>query len=195
MPVPREVTEIPLRNGSKQIGINKTLLYNGSCFKGYQKSKGNSYEVEVVLQVSVQVRSSGRECRSRLMGSFNFSLVTFSSSFHLVRLREYLSYSARFLEISVIKNIHRTFLCQNSATKDHFEWNFDNHLRDFFFAGSMTKWKWRNPTKKTSLICIVVEVTHVVTINSNECKKKFLPNTQILFIDAFFLLLYLLEVW
>jgi glucose-induced degradation protein 4 len=53
MPVPREVTEIPLRNGSKQIGINKTLLYNGSSFKGYQKSKGNSYEVEVVLQVSL----------------------------------------------------------------------------------------------------------------------------------------------
>lgn len=50
MPVPREVCEIPLRNGSKQIGINKTFLYNGSCFKGYQKSKGNSYEVEVVLQ-------------------------------------------------------------------------------------------------------------------------------------------------
>lgn len=31
-------------------GVVKTLLYNGSRFKGYQKSKGNSYDVEVVLQ-------------------------------------------------------------------------------------------------------------------------------------------------
>lgn len=31
-------------------GLHKTLLYNGSKFKGYQKSKGNSYEVEVILQ-------------------------------------------------------------------------------------------------------------------------------------------------
>jgi hypothetical protein len=51
MPVPREVTEIPFLENSKQIGINKSLLYNGSTFKGFQKSKGNSYEVEVVLQV------------------------------------------------------------------------------------------------------------------------------------------------
>lgn len=31
-------------------GLLNTLLYNGSKFKGYQKSKGNSYEVEVILQ-------------------------------------------------------------------------------------------------------------------------------------------------
>lgn len=53
MPVPRE-TEVPFRENSKQIGVNKTLLYNGSIFKGFQKSKGNSYEVEVVLQVSTR---------------------------------------------------------------------------------------------------------------------------------------------
>ena len=33
-------------------GFQSTLLYNGSRFTGYQKSKGNSYDVEVVLQVS-----------------------------------------------------------------------------------------------------------------------------------------------
>lgn len=49
MPVPRE-TEVPFRENSKQVGVNKTLG-SGSIFKGYQKSKGNSYEVEVVLQV------------------------------------------------------------------------------------------------------------------------------------------------
>lgn len=32
------------------LGLLNTLLYNGSKFKGYQKSKGNSYEVEVILQ-------------------------------------------------------------------------------------------------------------------------------------------------
>lgn len=32
------------------IGLLNTLLYNGSKFKGFQKSKGNSYEVEVILQ-------------------------------------------------------------------------------------------------------------------------------------------------
>lgn len=40
---------IPANN--KPIGIHKNLLYSGSRFRGCQKSKGNSYEVEVVLQV------------------------------------------------------------------------------------------------------------------------------------------------
>jgi len=34
----------------KQPGVTQTLLYNGSCFKGHQKSKGNQYDVEVILQ-------------------------------------------------------------------------------------------------------------------------------------------------
>lgn len=54
MPVPCAV-EVPFRENSKQLGVNKSLLYNGSKFKGFQKSKGNSYEVEVVLQVSVNI--------------------------------------------------------------------------------------------------------------------------------------------
>ncbi|XP_018928858.1 glucose-induced degradation protein 4 homolog [Cyprinus carpio] len=33
-----------------QPGVNTSLLYSGSQFRGYQKSKGNSYDVEVVLQ-------------------------------------------------------------------------------------------------------------------------------------------------
>lgn len=49
MPVPRE-TEVPFRENSKQVGVNK-ILGSGSVFRGFQKSKGNSYEVEVVLQV------------------------------------------------------------------------------------------------------------------------------------------------
>lgn len=34
-----------------QPGVATSLLYSGSQFRGYQKSKGNSYDVEVVLQV------------------------------------------------------------------------------------------------------------------------------------------------
>ena len=35
-----------------QPGVSRTLLYNGSRFTGHQKSKGNQYDVEVMLQVS-----------------------------------------------------------------------------------------------------------------------------------------------
>lgn len=51
-PMPVKVEPPPPAN-SKQLGATTTLLYNGSRFKGSQKSKGNSYEVEVVLQVSL----------------------------------------------------------------------------------------------------------------------------------------------
>lgn len=44
--------EPPPPANSKQIGVTKSLLYNGSKFQGFQKSKGNSYTVEVVLQVN-----------------------------------------------------------------------------------------------------------------------------------------------
>jgi glucose-induced degradation protein 4 len=56
MPVPLTV-EVPLMQNSKQVGICKSLLYNGSKFKGYQKSKGNSYDVEVSIQVSRSSKS------------------------------------------------------------------------------------------------------------------------------------------
>lgn len=51
MPVKVDIIPPPPAN-SKQLGVLKTLLYNGSKFKGFQKSKGSSYDVEVVLQVS-----------------------------------------------------------------------------------------------------------------------------------------------
>lgn len=54
--MPALTDEVPFRENSKQIGVNKSLLYNGSKFKGFQKSKGNSYEVEVILQVSNHTR-------------------------------------------------------------------------------------------------------------------------------------------
>lgn len=52
MPVKVEITPPP-PSQSKQLGFPRTLLYNGSKFEGSQKSKGNSYAVEVVLQVIV----------------------------------------------------------------------------------------------------------------------------------------------
>lgn len=38
---------------TQQPGVITSLLYSGSKFRGYQKSKGNSYDVEVVLQVTL----------------------------------------------------------------------------------------------------------------------------------------------
>jgi len=35
---------------SKQPGVTSSLLYSGSRFVGHQKSKGNQYDVEVILQ-------------------------------------------------------------------------------------------------------------------------------------------------
>lgn len=52
MPVKVDITPPPPAN-SKQPGVTKSLLYNGSKFQGHQTSKGNSYEVEVVLQVGL----------------------------------------------------------------------------------------------------------------------------------------------
>ncbi|KAB7495160.1 UNVERIFIED_CONTAM: hypothetical protein RMT77_007514 [Armadillidium vulgare] len=52
MPVKTEVYTIdpPPPYNSNQPGVTRSLLYNGSKFQGHQKSKGKSYDVEVVLQ-------------------------------------------------------------------------------------------------------------------------------------------------
>ena len=57
MPVktlPLEVAMVPPPPpvGSKLPGVTRSLLYNGSRFVGHQKSKGNQYAVEVILQVN-----------------------------------------------------------------------------------------------------------------------------------------------
>lgn len=52
MPVKVDNLTPPGCSSSKQLGVTKTLIYNGSKFKGFQKSKGNSYDVEVALKVS-----------------------------------------------------------------------------------------------------------------------------------------------
>lgn len=41
----------PAPINTHQPGVATSLLYSGAQFRGYQKSKGNSYDVEVVLQV------------------------------------------------------------------------------------------------------------------------------------------------
>ena len=50
MPVKVELVPPPPAN-SAQPGVNVSLLYSGSKFKGHQKSKGSCYDVEVNLQV------------------------------------------------------------------------------------------------------------------------------------------------
>ncbi|XP_059085594.1 glucose-induced degradation protein 4 homolog [Tigriopus californicus] len=50
--IPLEASMIPPRPpvNSKQPGVASSLLYNGSRFTGHQRSKGNEYAVEVILQ-------------------------------------------------------------------------------------------------------------------------------------------------
>ena len=49
MPVPLDP---PPPANSIQPGVTTDVIYNGSTFRGHQKSKGNCYDVEVVLQVT-----------------------------------------------------------------------------------------------------------------------------------------------
>ena len=51
--MPGELLVPVLPKSSKQPGIPQCLLYSGSRFQGHQKSKGNRYDVEVVLQVGI----------------------------------------------------------------------------------------------------------------------------------------------
>lgn len=44
---------------TQQPGVATSLLYSGSQFRGHQKSKGNSYDVDVVLQVMCDWRRFG----------------------------------------------------------------------------------------------------------------------------------------
>lgn len=50
--MPGKIALNPLPPGTKQPGLAQSLLYSGSKFQGHQKSKGNRYDVEVVLKVS-----------------------------------------------------------------------------------------------------------------------------------------------
>ena len=57
MPVRLEF-DPPLPANSVQAGVATSLLYSGSKFRGSQKSKGNCYDVEVILQVTAEYRSA-----------------------------------------------------------------------------------------------------------------------------------------
>ena len=58
---------------SKQPGVTNSLLYSGSRFVGHQKSKGNQYDVEVILQVSHRFHA---KWANRPVSSFQFSTYT-----------------------------------------------------------------------------------------------------------------------
>ena len=46
-----EIYDPPAPANTSQPGVTTSLLYSGSKFTGHQKSKGNSYDVVVNLQV------------------------------------------------------------------------------------------------------------------------------------------------
>ncbi|CAG0894081.1 unnamed protein product [Cyprideis torosa] len=50
MPVKQSTVVPPPPANSKQTGIQRSLLYSGSSFKGHQKSRGSCYDVEVNFQ-------------------------------------------------------------------------------------------------------------------------------------------------
>lgn len=66
MPVKTEMSSLdpPPPANSGQPGVTRSLLYNGSRFQGHQKSKGQSYDVEVVLQVRSTNTGGGRRAGS-----------------------------------------------------------------------------------------------------------------------------------
>ncbi|XP_003367302.1 conserved hypothetical protein [Trichinella spiralis] len=49
-PEPDKADALPLPVSKVSDGISRNFLYNGSRFNGCQKSKGNSYDVEVIIQ-------------------------------------------------------------------------------------------------------------------------------------------------
>lgn len=63
----------PLLAHSKLLGVNKSPLYNGARFTGFQESKGHRYEVEVVLQ-HVDEPNSYLCGYLKIRGEFKFSL-------------------------------------------------------------------------------------------------------------------------
>lgn len=63
--MPGKIALNPLPPGTKQPGLAQSLLYSGSRFQGHQKSKGNRYDVEVVLKVSSRESSVATVRNSR----------------------------------------------------------------------------------------------------------------------------------
>ena len=64
--MPGKIALNPLPPGTKQPGLAQSLLYSGSRFQGHQKSKGNRYDVEVVLKVSSRLYSQFKKYSRRM---------------------------------------------------------------------------------------------------------------------------------
>lgn len=99
MPVPAErchTTALaclvpPAPINTHQPGVATSLLYSGSQFRGYQKSKGNAYEVEVAVQVNFQPRACPRlACLLTLNAheqKFKFIPSQWTANFHVLTLK------------------------------------------------------------------------------------------------------------
>ena len=64
---------------SKQPGVTNSLLYSGSRFVGHQKSKGNQYDVEVILQVRNELPYNRENNSDVVLNSQSNFLMLYSS--------------------------------------------------------------------------------------------------------------------
>ena len=94
----------PAPINTHQPGVTTSLLYSGSQFRGYQKSKGNSYDVEVVLQVML----------------FSHCVTGHSSIFFLIDVTNLSDVSSVFFVLVVIHSSHNRLTSFWSRPGDSF---------------------------------------------------------------------------
>lgn len=126
--MPVKCEEIPPPSQSKQLGFPKTLLYNGSKFEGSQKSKGNSYAVEVVLQVPTIITYGNQT----ILYCDNNNLIIYLNVISACRWRE-------FILVWLFED-HRTHIRVSHAHNILWRWNYFKKIS--IFNQEMGCW-WR----------------------------------------------------
>ena len=105
---------------SKQPGVTNSLLYSGSRFVGHQKSKGNQYDVEVILQVRNKLFIALRKSKiyKGIVNLFLIKTVQFNNEFlrhHFCNFTStlryiYTTYVFTFLLLQYV-NLEECYLC------------------------------------------------------------------------------------
>jgi len=83
-----EIYDPPVPANTSQPGVTTWLLYSGSKFTGHQKSKGNSYDVVVNLQVCCDVVCSKYTIHVSLLSSLQGHSLKFTKATKVALLTE-----------------------------------------------------------------------------------------------------------